>query len=280
MNELASGAMAPLLARPRFEVLPLPGVLEQMAVLPAGSTVTVTSSPSRGLDATVGVAEGLAAAGYHAVPHVAARGLLDRAQLAETLHRLDAAGISEVFVVGGDAREPVGAFPDGLSVLRAMSELGHRMTDVGVPSYPEGHHLIDEAALWAALRAKQAHATYTVTQMCFDADTVCAFAAEARRRGISLPLVAGIAGPVEVGKLLRVGVRIGIGESMRFVRGHGSPAGKLLRPAGYRPDELVRGLGGHVAAGRCALAGVHVYTFNHLDATLRWLHQAHRRAAG
>lgn len=272
-------ALAPLLAAPRFEVLPLPGVLDRVAVLPGGSTVTVTASPSRGVEATVATAEALCAAGFRAVPHLAARQCRDRARLRDVLSRLQGAGVRDVFVVAGDAREPVGEFADGLSLLRAMDDLGYRFADVGVPSYPGGHHLVGNDTLWQVLRDKQQFATYTVTQLCLDADRVCAFAAQASSLGISLPVVAGIPGAVEVGTLLRVSVRIGVSESARFVRGHRSVPGKLLRPHGYRPDGLVRALGAHVAAGRCRIDGLHVYTFNQVEPTLRWLHQAQRRAA-
>ena len=56
-----SPAVASLLADPRFEVAPVGGVLEAAADLPAGATVAVTASPSRGPAATIEVAEGLAA---------------------------------------------------------------------------------------------------------------------------------------------------------------------------------------------------------------------------
>lgn len=272
-------ATARLLSRPRFEVLPLPGADERAALLPAGSTVTVTASPSRGIDATVALAESLSCNGFHAVPHLAARQIGDRAQLADLLVRLDDAGVRDVFVVAGDAPVPAGEFVDGLSLLRAMDGLGHRMSAVGVPSYPEGHPRVAGETLWQLLRDKQRFATYTVTQLCFDADTVCAFAARARSRGIGLPIVAGVPGGVGAATLLRVSVRVGVGDSVRFVRGNRSIAGKLLRPTGYRPDGLVRRIGAHVAAGSCEIDGLHVYTFNQVDATLRWLHHAQRRAA-
>lgn len=276
-------AMAPLLARPRYEIMPLRGVLDEVAALPVGATVTVTASPTRGTAVTIELAEQLAAQGFGAVPHLAARQVRDEVELAELLGRLDRAGIRDLFVVGGDAGRPAGKFPDGESLLRAMAEIGHRLTRIGVPSYPEGHHAIDEATLWSALQAKQRYAHYTVTQLCFDADAVCRFVVAARQRGITLPIVAGVPGVVAAGKLLRVSMRIGVGDSVRFLRGHrfpatGSAAG-LLRPGGYRPAALVRKLGSHVRDGRCDLAGLHFYTFNHVGATVRWLQNAHRWAA-
>ncbi len=274
-----AGDVAALLAHPRWEVAPTPDVVEVAATgLPAGATVAVTTTPSRGVAATVAVAEGLAARGFAAVPHLAARSLRDRRELAGHLGRLAAAGVDEVFVVGGDAREPAGAFPDGLALLRAIEDLG-RPRRVGVPSYPDGHHRIATDVLWADLRAKQAHADLTVTQLCFDADLVCAFVGEARRRGIDLPVVAGIPGVVDAARLLRISVRIGVADALRFARSHRSAAGALLRPGQHRPDELVAGLAAHVAAGDCDLERVHVYTFNQIEPTVRWLTQARHAAA-
>lgn len=272
-------ATGPLLAQPRYEILPLPDVLDETAELPAGSVVTVTASPRKGTEATVDISERLAAQGMRAVPHLAARQVRDAGELSTVLDRLDAAGIDEIFVVGGDAHEPAGSFADGLALLRAMADLGRLPARIGVPCYPEGHPAIDDRDLWAALAAKQHYACYAVTQLCFDADAVCRFAVAARGRGITLPIVAGIPGAVDAGKLLRVSLRIGIGESVRFVRGHRSVAGRLLRPGGYRPDGLVRKLGMRVHEGRCELAGLHLYTFNHVGATARWVEQAYRRAA-
>jgi methylenetetrahydrofolate reductase (NADPH) len=268
-----------LLADPRWEVAPTADVVELAAAgLPAGATVAVTATPSRGVAATVAVAEGLAACGFAAVPHLAARSLRDRGELAAHLDRLADAGVRDVFVVGGDAREPAGAFPDGLALLRAIEDLA-RPGRVGVPSYPDGHHRIATDVLWADLTAKQAHADYTVTQLCFEPDLICAFVGEARRRGIDLPVVAGIPGVVDAARLLRISVRIGVADAVRFARSHRSTAGTLLRPGHHRPDELLAGLAAHVAAGDCALERVHVYTFNQIEPTVRWLSQARHAAA-
>lgn len=265
--------MAPLLAEPRYEVMPLRGVLEATAELPAGATVTVTASPSKGIEETIELSEALAERGLRVVPHLAARQLASQEELARVLARLAAAGITEVFAVGGDGSEPAGEFADGVELVRALASAPNRPERIGVPSYPDGHHAISDAELLAGLRAKQEYADYTVTQLCFDADKVCRYVDTLRDNGIRLPVIAGIPGVVDTRKLLRVSMRIGVGDSIRFVRGHRSVAGKLLRPGGYRPDGLVRKLG-----KQGELSGLHVYTFNHVGATVRWLTSAHRRA--
>jgi methylenetetrahydrofolate reductase (NADPH) len=48
----------------------------------------VTSSPARGIDATLALAERLAAHGYRVVPHLAARLVSNRAHLRELLSRI------------------------------------------------------------------------------------------------------------------------------------------------------------------------------------------------
>lgn len=260
-----------LLAAPRFEVLPLEGVVDQVAALPHGTAVTVTASPSRGTMATVELAERFAAMGLSPVPHLSARGMRDHAELAEVLQRLDHAGIRDAFVVGGDAVATAPVFADGLQLLQAMHDIGHRLDAIGVPAYPEGHPSIPDDVLWAALAAKKRYATYAVTQLCFDAEAICAFTVRARRRGFDLPILAGIPGAVDSAKLLRVGLRIGIGDSLRFLRGNRSVLRKLLRPGGYRPDGLLRRLDSRIRDGRCELAGAHIYTFNDVAATARWL---------
>ncbi len=271
----AAGA---LLDSPRFELVPLRGAVESARALPAGATVTVTSSPTRGIEPTLALVEELAALGFDTVPHLAARQLRDDAELSVVMARLETAGVRDVFVVGGDATEPAGAFPHGLALLEAMDRLGHRFKRVGVPAYPEGHHLIPGDALWADLKAKQRFATYAVTQLCFDANVICRFAAEADRR-IGLPVVVGVAGAVDVARLLRISMKVGVGDSLRVVRGNAAVAMRLLRPVGYRPDGLVRKLAARVRAGECRIAGLHIYTFNQVGPTIGWLRSARRRSA-
>ncbi|WP_034239419.1 methylenetetrahydrofolate reductase [Saccharomonospora iraqiensis] len=270
-------ALGPALDRVRYEVLPLTGVLEQTAMLPERAVVTVTSSPSKDIEATLEVCEKLTAQRLHAVPHLAARQLRDAGHLREVLDRIEGADIREVFVVGGDVSDTGGAFPDGLALLRAMTEAGRRPARVGVPSYPEGHPSIPDEALWRALRDKQDFADYTVTQMCFDATAVCRFIGRAREHGITLPVVVGLPGAVEVGKLLTVGARIGVGDSLRFVRANRSTLGRLARPRNHRPGDLLARLGTRGRDEGCDVAGLHFYTFNRVGATARWVGTTRRR---
>src|SRR5918996_1721784 len=100
----AGPTLAQLLHNPRFEVLPLDGIEDQVREhLPTDVTVTVTASPKKGLEATLELSERLAGAGYPVVPPLSARLVRDRVHLEEVLARLGAAGIRELFVPAGDA---------------------------------------------------------------------------------------------------------------------------------------------------------------------------------
>ncbi|MGY1695499.1 hypothetical protein ACI780_11340 [Geodermatophilus sp. SYSU D00814] len=87
----------------------------------------MTVTEARGLAPTPELAERLSGHGFGVTPHLLARLVHGRSHLADVVARLDAAGVDGVFVVGGDAAEPVGPFPDALSLLEelAASATGH-----------------------------------------------------------------------------------------------------------------------------------------------------------
>src|SRR5207249_2224294 len=85
--------LAAAVAVTHFEVIPLKDTMERVAVLPAGSIVTITASPVRGIEPTIDLAVKVAAAGYVAVPHLAARSISDRKHLLDIVERLEEAGV-------------------------------------------------------------------------------------------------------------------------------------------------------------------------------------------
>jgi methylenetetrahydrofolate reductase (NADPH) len=265
-----AAALVRLLERPTFELVPLRNAMDQAGWLPAGSTVSVTASPAKGMEPTIALAEALQVAGFQAVPHVAARMVRDGGHLAALLARLDAAGIRRAFVVGGDAKE-AGAFPDGLSLLRAIGDLPHALDDIGVPAYPQGHAFIPDGPLLDALRAKIRFATYMTTQLCFDPESIAVWLAERRSEGIALPVHIGLPGIAEPQRLLAVASRIGVVDTHRFLVKNTRFIARLIRSGGfYRPDGLLEGVAPHLADASAGVSGVHIYTFNQVDATERW----------
>lgn len=267
---MGSDPVRALLADVHLEVIPLRGVREQVEVIPLGSVVTVTASPSTGLGHTVDLATDLQAMGYQAAPHLAARMVSDQAHLEKLVAQLDEAGVRHVFVVGGDP-EPRGDFHEALGLLEAMAELGHPFTEVGIAGYPEGHPLISEEHLREALLAKVPHATYIVTQMCFNPQATVDWVRAIRSAGVDLPVRIGVPGAVDVSHLVRVARRIGVGDSVRFLTKNRGLL-RILRPGGYRPDRLIRRLA--ELALDVGVEGLHVFSFNQVASTMAW----HRRA--
>jgi methylenetetrahydrofolate reductase (NADPH) len=261
------------LERPRYEIYPAAGIAAEVAEhVPRSIKVTVTSSERRGLDATLNLTADLAKRGYEVAPHLAARLVLDRAHLERILRRLEDAGVGDVFVIAGDPREPLGDFPDGLSLLVAMRELGHRFAETGFVGYPERHPFIGDDVLAKALRDKAPFASYVITQVCFEPRAIDDWVTALRLDGVSLPVYVGIPGVVEQERLLRISTRIGVHEPARFLKASGV----------YTPIPLVDGLTslGDPTAG---IRGFHVYTFNELARTEAWrrarLEQARSGAA-
>ncbi len=266
----ATAALARVLADPTFELIPLKNVRDQAAAIPRGATVSVTASPGKGIEATVDLTIELERAGLRAIPHLSARMIRDRAHLAELLARLQDAGIDRAFVVGGDADEP-GAFLDGLSLLRAMADLGRLPAELGCPCYPQGHPDIPDAALAQALRDKAPLVQYMTTQLCFDPKAIASFIGARRAEGIALPVKIGIPGVAEIPKLLSISARIGVRDASKFVLRNARFVGQLLRAGGlYKPNRLMRDLAPLVADPGADVLGLHVYTFNNVAPTESW----------
>jgi methylenetetrahydrofolate reductase (NADPH) len=262
-------AVRRVLTHPKYELIPLKNVLEQSEHLPEGAVVSVTASPQKGMGETVDLTLELQQRGFDAIPHISARLTKDRAELEQILRRLDAADIHKAFVVGGDAQDP-GEFFDGLAVLTAMEEIGHGLTEIGIPGYPEGHHIVDEETITRALHDKLPYASYVTSQMCFVPDAIEKWVQGLRGDGVGLGVYLGIPGVAELTKLISLSLRIGVGPSANFLSKNKSLAGKLVRPGGYSPDDLIVGLAPLLADPAANVSGFHVYTFNRVDPTEKW----------
>jgi methylenetetrahydrofolate reductase (NADPH) len=264
-----------LLSGPRYEVIPAKGT-EQAVVdwVPSGATVTVTASPVKGLEPTIGLAEKLAARGYRVVPHLAARSVTSHAHLDGIVARLTACGVDDVFVPGGDAPHPAGPFDGALPLLQRLDELGRPFARTGITGYPESHPKIHDDVTVQAMWDKRRYASYIVSNVCFDAAGLGRWIGRIRARGVTLPLYVGLAGPAERARLLRMAAVAGATESARFIARH---PGWILRfwvPGGYSPDRFLDRVAAAITAPGAGVAGLHLFTFNQLQAAGQW-----RRAA-
>jgi methylenetetrahydrofolate reductase (NADPH) len=244
--------------------------MQQAAFLPAGATVSVTASPAKGIEATVALCEQLQAAGFRAVPHLSARMVRDRAHLVDLIAWLEGAGVDRAFVVGGDTKEP-GDYPDGLSLLREMAEIGHPLSEIGIPAYPQGHAFIADGPILDALHAKAAFASYMTTQLCFDPGAIATWIAVRRGEGLTLPVHVGVPGVAEPHKLLAISARIGVADTHRFLTKNLRFVARLVRSGGfYRPDALLEGLAPHLTDPAADIVDLHMYTFNAVDTFESW----------
>jgi methylenetetrahydrofolate reductase (NADPH) len=274
-HRLGSRGVAAWLRSVRYEVIPGRSTEDKvLAVVPKDVTITVTASPAKGIEPTIELALRLAAAGYDVVPHVSARLVADEVQLKEIVERLRAAGIADVFVPAGDADPPAGKYAAALPMLADLSALGRPFPRVGITGYPERHPAIDDDVTIQAMWDKRAHATYIVSNLCFDPGVLAAWVFRVRRRDVALPIHLGLAGPVERTKLLAMATKIGVGESTRFLTQHASWFMRLSRPGGYSPERLLHRVAAKGVGPQSGVAGLHIFTFNQIAETEAWRQDA------
>ncbi|KOV61560.1 5,10-methylenetetrahydrofolate reductase [Streptomyces sp. NRRL WC-3618] len=270
-----------MLGRVRYEVLPAKATEDKvLAHVPRDIVVTVTASPVKGLEPTLDLTGRLAAHGYRVVPHVPARLLRDDAHLKDVVDRLRETGVDDVFVPAGDADPPAGSYEGALPVLRRLGELGSPFTHIGVTGYPESHPLIHDDVTIQAMWDKREHATYIVSNLCFDARVLGEWVGRVRRRDVALPVYVGVAGPVQRAKLLSMATKIGVGESTRFLTRHPLWFLRFAAPGGYSPERLLTAAEGALTAPGAGVAGLHLFTFNQVEETERWRQGLLERVGG
>ena len=271
-NKSASlGAVHRVLTQARYEVLPT-AKIEAAVVeyVPRDLTITVTASPTKGIDATLALTERLIGHGYRVVPHLAARMISGQSELAEIVARMQAAGVTDVFCPAGDADPPAGEYAGSLAMLEHLSAMGRPFAEVGITGYPESHPAIEDDITIQSMWDKRAHATYVVSNLCFDPVTITTWLRRMRRRGIDLPVLIGLPGPVERTKLLAMSTKIGVGQSVRFLKSHASAFARIAAPGGFSPDKFLRRASPAFADPELKVAGLHLFTFNQVAETEAW----------
>ena len=263
-----------LLRDARFELMPFDSFDDELTYLPDGATIAITTSPQLGIERTVERAEQAAADGYEPVPHIAARYVRDGDHLEEIARRLTEAGVTEIFVPGGDREEPVGEFESAYQLLVALDETEYSFEEVGITGYPEGHEFLDEQTLRTEMDKKAPYATFIVTQLCYDPDAVIEWIEKIRGRGVDLLVEVGIPGVMKYSRLLQISRKVGVGDSVKFLRKTTGVVDFVRQIVGsrgtYKPDELVDGLGPYADDEEYKISGIHIYTFNQTKDTEDW----------
>jgi methylenetetrahydrofolate reductase (NADPH) len=270
-NKSQAAFLAGLLENARYEVLPTASIEQKLLEhVPVDRTLTVTASPAKGLEETLALTERLVGHGYRTVPHLAARMVAGRGQLKEICDRLVPLGIRTVFVPGGDQDPPAGDYSSALDLLEDLTALGSPFPEVGITGYPESHPTIPDDLTVQSMWDKRRHATHVVSNLNFDPDTIRAWLDRMRARGITMPLLLGIPGPVERTKLLSMATRIGVGDSTRFLMKHKGTFARLAAPGGFTGERFLERCAPVVARPESLVTGLHVFSFNQVAETEQW----------
>jgi methylenetetrahydrofolate reductase (NADPH) len=253
--------------RARFEVLPLDSTVEEAERLPLRLQLTVTCSSKHGPDRTLEVAGRLRALGHSVTPHIAARMVRDEAHLDAVLAAIADADLDGMFLIGGDGKQQ-GPYASAAELLPLIADHPRRPETIGIAGYPEGHPLISDEALDAALQEKSHLADYVTTQMCFDPEAVRSWVVRQREMGLSLPVMAGMPGKVRRHRLVEMSARIGVGQSVSFLRKQRGIRRLLSR--GSTVDRLHDALAPALTDRNLRVVGFHFFTFNQLVDTWEW----------
>lgn len=262
-----------LVRRMCFELVPLKSVDQAIVDLPAGVPVSVTCSPVRGIAATLELSARLIDRGHSVVPHFAAR-LVEGPEHTAILARwVKQNGVKEVLIISGDSEKPI-HYSESLSFMRDFLDADSGVQTVGFAAYPDGHALIETPKLHASLHAKQALLAgagvngLISTQMCFDAGKIRSWLRSERESGFIVPVNLGLPGVVDRTKLMTMGMRLGIGTSMRYLSKNRGSLTRLFAPGGYDPTKLITDLAPD--AVQLGIVGIHSFTFNSIADTVSW----------
>lgn len=258
---------------------------ETTALLPSGTSVYVPGLPSQTLMSKLELIRSIVAAGYDAVPHIAARRIGSEEDLRQFLRRAaHEFGVHRVLLIGGDLPEPAGPYADSAAVLQAgvLAEAGIR--EVGLAGYPEGHTRIPPKVLHTALNEKlslarsQGLGTYVVTQFSFAPSRIVEYCAWLARAVPDVPVYVGLPGPTSPAKLIRFAKIYGVNASLRALLTLGFKAARLLSHTAPREQLVV--LARYCAARpACNVVGVHIFSFGGFLKSAQWMHRTYTKAS-
>ena len=240
-----------------------------------GQRIYVSHLPRQTWDQTIDICARIASAGLDPIPHIPVRLLSDEADLRAVLGAAFDAGVREPLLLAGDYAQPRGKLGNVLATLQgdALPACGFRR--VSFAGHPEGHpavaaRVIQQAQVDKWRRASELGLQTTfVTQFFFAASPFTQWACELRSAGVGARLVAGLAGPAGITKLLRLARRCGVGPSLRALTSR--PSAMLSLLADHDPDALVRELALDWQRFTGLFDGIHLFSLGGFLRTASWL---------
>jgi methylenetetrahydrofolate reductase (NADPH) len=214
--------------------------------------------------------------GLDAAPHLSCMGGT-RAEILTLLDQYKAMGCKRIVALRGDLPSGMASYGD----FRYASELVEFIRaerdgsfHIEVACYPEMHPQAGDAQadMKNFIAKVKAGANGAITQYFFNADAYFHFVDEARKHGITVPIVPGIMPISQYSQLRRFSDMCGA-EIPRWI---------AKRLESYRDDvEAIREFGADVVAGLCrkliagGAPGIHFYTLNRAKATLAVYERLH-----
>lgn len=243
--------------------------------IPAGTSVYIAHVPGAELAEVVEMAGRLLKLGYDPVPHLAARRIAGKALLESVLADLQKLGVDHVLVIAGDVPAPEGEFEGAMDILNTGLLEKYGIRTLGVSGHPEGNASLSDKVLNQALDAKAAWAAGTqldvhlVTQFGFDTEAMPKWEKETTARGITLPIHMGMAGPTSMKRLIDMGVRCGIGASLRMLRKRAAALANALKVSG--PDQLITATAKYISSNPgTRITKAHFFALGGVEKTARW----------
>jgi methylenetetrahydrofolate reductase (NADPH) len=246
------------------------------ALLPAGCEIFISHVPTARLTQVVKTALAVQAAGFQATPHLVARRINYPETLRTVLAELVSHRVEQVLLVAGDTEHPAGEYESTLEVLASGLIEKSGIKRIGVAGYPEGQRGIGHAMLGSALKTKQAFADRTglpmfiVTQFGFNGNALRDWEPELDRIDVRLPILAGIAGPTPLSKLIKFAMRCGIGASLRTVMRNLSGLSGIAELATTPEQHVMRLM---QLPGSTRVVAPHFFCFGGVLETAEWISQ-------
>lgn len=260
--------------------------LATSTAIPPDSEVAITSLTGDRAEARVQAAVAIRQAGLIPVPHLAARRIGSIAELRQIVERFTlVAAVDRFFVIAGDVGQPIGPFPDTLSLLGSGALTIRDIKKVGIAGYPDGHPNISHDKLWDAIMSKHdllsaMKMPYEImTQFSFDPDAILAWLKRLRDAGIVAPVKIGVPGPASVKSLLRFAAVCGVTASSKVVAKYGLSLASLIGHTA--PEALLAHLEEQYHPSVHGEASLHFYPFGGVAKTVEWIRgfqQLHRRS--
>lgn len=254
----------------------IPSLKEAAHLIPAGTTISVTSLPGEHSEVRLAAIRAIREMGFEPMLHCAARTIRTVRELEQVLVQgAKEAQLTRCMIIAGDTADVAGPFSDSLSLIETGVFEQNGIRVVGVGGHPDGHPHMSLEQCWAALEAKcsaisqKGMSPLVVTQFAFDPDRIIQWIGELRTR-LDVAVRVGVPGPANIRTLIRFAARCGVGASASVLAKYGISIGQLLGAAG--PDKFVEGIAHRISEVGTDVR-LHFYPFGGVSKALDWIEQ-------